>query len=132
MRFVASLPTGQDLPRSVEVVLTALGQAWGDVMRRGGFPPLYSSGFRFVPERGTEIWQSPPDLLKSRKGDCEDFVLYRFGELWAAGIRVDVECIYRQAPWGIRSHVRIRRGNAIEDPSLVILGKGKPSWPVKP
>ena len=133
MRFVASLPTGSLSPRSVVAVLTAIATSWGEAMRQdqsGAYPPLYSLGVIFTPEKKTEVWQSPPQLIDSRRGDCEDLVIYRFGELFAAGHPVTVECVFREEPWGMRQHVRLRRGTTIEDPSLVVLGKAKP-WPVK-
>ena len=97
----------------------------------GAFPPLYSLGVVFTPEVKTEIWQSPPELIQSRQGDCEDLVMYRFGELFAAGYPVSVDCIFREEPWGMRQHVRLKGGNVVEDPSLVVLGKAQPQWPVK-
>lgn len=45
-------------------------------------PKLYRSRVRYVPEpRGTEKWQNAVQLLKSRKGDCEDLAAYRAAEL---------------------------------------------------
>jgi hypothetical protein len=31
----------------------------------------------------------------------------------------------------MRQHVRLKGGNVVEDPSLVVLGKAQPQWPVK-
>lgn len=134
MQFVASLPSGKMSPSAVVAVLTAIAKCWGEVMRQdqtGAFPPLYSLGVVFTPERKTEIWQSPPQLIDSLRGDCEDLVIYRFGELYAAGLPISVDCVFREEPWGMRQHVRLKNGTTIEDPSLVVLGKAQPQWPVK-
>lgn len=130
MKFVATLPPGDGLPRAVELVLTALGLSWAEVFRTnpGKFPPLYSLGVRFAPEKGTENWQSPPELVRSRAGDCEDLVCYRFAELVSQGHPAAVECVFRRELTGLRQHVRLRRGNEVEDPSLVVLGRNPPTW----
>lgn len=133
MRFVASLPSGKLSPQSVVLVLTALGQCWGEVMRQSpaAFPPLYSLGVTFTPEVKSEVWQSPPELIKSLRGDCEDLVMYRYGELFASGFPVSVDVVFREEPWGLRQHVRLKHGARREDPSLVVLGKAIPQWPAK-
>lgn len=109
-------------PSAVVAVLTAIAKCWGEVMRQdqtGAFPPLYSLGVVFTPERKTEIWQSPPQLIDSLRGDCEDLVIYRFGELYAAGLPISVDCVFREEPWGMRQHVRLKTEPLSKTPLLL-------------
>jgi hypothetical protein len=134
VRFFATLPPGLYSPRAVERVLTALGDSWAEVFRANPtkFPPFYSLRVRFTPEHGTENWQSPPDLIKSRSGDCEDLVLYRYCELASHDYPIGIQCVSRRELSGLRQHVRLIGDGMIEDPSLVVLGRETPKWPREP
>lgn len=48
-------------------------------------PPLYQSGIRYQHET-VENWQAIPELLASKRGDCEDLACYLAAELRVKGI----------------------------------------------
>ena len=50
-------------------------------------PPLYMSGVRYASDPpGHEDWRTCISVLARGKGDCDNLVAWRVGELWAAGV----------------------------------------------
>lgn len=85
-------------------------------------PPLYQSGIRFAYEpnhgSGNEEFASPLTTLERRAGDCDDLVIYRLAELYAAGHN-GAAC---SCEWvGDSMHVTVRLPNgSLEDPSTIL------------
>lgn len=54
---------------------------------------IVNSGIAYVPDRYTykerEHWATPVEVIKKRKGDCEDFAILKCYALWRAGIPLD-------------------------------------------
>jgi len=88
-------------------------------------PPLYTSGIRYEREPlGAEKWQSAPELLRTRVGDCEDLSCYRAAELRLDGEPATVEVV--RTPRG-SFHAVVRRADGrLEDPSRILLGLEQP------
>lgn len=104
--------------------LTAFNAAW--LATHPSAPSLYESGVRYERERrGAEDWQTLPDLLASKRGDCEDLSSARAAELQVSGEDPDAEAFATHVRPGLW-HIRVRRGDGtIEDPSRVLgMGKG--------
>ena len=93
-------------------------------MRRRDFPALYESGVRYRREpRGSEIWQTAEDMLKTGIADCEDIASYRAAELQLRGELATAHVI-KSAPH--RYHAVVLRGDGtIEYPSLLLGMKKK-------
>jgi transglutaminase-like putative cysteine protease len=52
------------------------------LIKAGRLPRLYDSGVRYAREPvGKERWQSATELLRSRRGDCEDLAGYLAAEI---------------------------------------------------
>lgn len=103
--------------------LTAYNAAW--LRAHPSAPSLYESGVRYEREAlGRESWQTLPDLLATKRGDCEDLAAALAAELQVTGVDPDaVACATHVRPglW----HIRVRRGDGtMEDPSRV-LGMGR-------
>lgn len=57
-------------------------------------PALLRSGVRYAAEpRGSERWQTIPEVLELKRGDCEDLASWMVAELRARGMRAN--------PWPI-------------------------------
>jgi len=103
--------------------LTAYNAAW--LRAHPSAPSLYAAGVRYARERrGEERWQTLPELLRAKRGDCEDLACARAAELqvdgdeWAEARARKV----RQGLW----HITVRRGDGTsEDPSRVLGMKGE-------
>lgn len=126
MRALLHLPSPLDeatLTAALEG-LTAFNAAW--LSSHPSAPRLYDAGVRYEREpRGREVWQTYPDLLRSRRGDCEDLAAARAAELRRFGDANAIAFARKVRPglW----HIRVRHGDGtIEDPSRV-LGMGKKS-----
>lgn len=89
------------------------GMARGCVpaFRQWNLPPLYRSGVRYQPEptygQGFENFVLPFDTNAQRVGDCDDLVLWRLAELFAAGEDATCRCEWA----GPRMHVLVRRSS---------------------
>jgi hypothetical protein len=91
-------------------------------------PPLYSSGVRYRPEptrgSGVEYFDDPWTVLERGHGDCDDLVVYRAGELIAAGEPAGVVCQGAAQFTLPRFHVAVRRADgSLEDPSKVLIAR---------
>lgn len=86
-------------------------------------PDLYKAGIRYQAERG-ERWQTIPELLDTKLGDCEDLSAYRVAWLRNRGIPADILLSWNdRGPLGLGGrlyHVRVRVGEKIEDPSSLL------------
>jgi hypothetical protein len=93
-------------------------------------PPLYRSGVRYrregPPAAGQprlERFQTIPEVLKRKYGDCEDLAAWRVAELRMSGIRA--------VPWIVQPgkrlyHVQVKYPDGrIEDPSKKLGMKGR-------
>lgn len=61
--------------------------------------PLYASGVRYEEDPpGREDWRDCYEVLRRGKGDCDNLVGWRVGELRAAGIAVDPVVKWQQIP----------------------------------
>lgn len=105
--------------------LTAFNVEW--LRAHPSAPSLYTSGVRYRREgKGSEDWQTFPDLLASGFGDCEDLAGALAAELIVSGEDPDARAIARRVREGLW-HIQVERGDGtIEDPSRV-LGMGASS-----
>lgn len=101
------------------------GMARGCVpaFRSWNLPPLYKAGVRYQPEptygQGIEEFALPFQTAGRRFGDCDDLVIYRLAELYAAGENASARC-----EWvGQRMHVLVRRSN---DPFVLLHSSNGP------
>ncbi len=112
---------------------------------RDQWKPLYQSGVRYAPERGTEDWLSIPEIYKavrSRKPvDCEDLAAARAAEL-RLGISPGLGPVHAvadirgrvMANRQVRMHAFVRfPDGTVEDPStnLGMPGGGAVAWDKK-
>ena len=121
MRACFNIPLGPAYVASAVEGLTCLNET---IMRRARrpFPFLYKAGVRYQREAGTENWLNARELLKQKRGDCEDLSAYM-----AAWLRV-----YRDEPARVkvyrsgkkRLHAVVSVAGRILDPSRV-LGMGR-------
>lgn len=91
-------------------------------------PTLYQSGVCYEREPDDrEDWQSIPETLDRRSGDCEDLACWRAAELQFSGI--DARAFHTMIPTvsgGPLYHIRVRVGGDVEDPSRRLgMGRGK-------
>lgn len=87
----------------------------------GGFPPLYSSGVRYRPERGRNHWATPSEVMARRVGDCEDLAAWRIAELRRSGEDPRATFVIRSSGRPGLWHIVVRRGDgSLEDPSAVL------------
>lgn len=123
MRTTINIPAAMGA-RFVEAALEGLSQLATEQHAAQQLPPLYTSGVRYVRERGTEHWQTPMELLTSGTGDCEDLSAYRVGELRASGVDPDASVVIERT--GPRTlHAIVRRGDgSLEDPSQALGMRG--------
>jgi hypothetical protein len=122
VRVVFHLPAEREVLDAALAGLVAINVV--QLRRAGGGPDLYAAGVRYEREpRGVERWQSALDLLRTRRGDCEDLASYR-----AAWLRVNTGEAARAIAYrtGARKfHAVVARGDGtIEDPSRA-LGMGR-------
>lgn len=62
-------------------------------------PPLYASGVRYAEDKhGREDWRDCYAVLKRGKGDCDQLVAWRIGELRAAGVRAEPAIKWQHLP----------------------------------
>lgn len=128
MRTTINVPASMGL-RFTEAALEGLARLATEDHASKPLPPLYRSGIRYQPERGTENWLLPSEALLAGVADCEDLSAYRVGELRASGVDPEARIVVEQT--GPRTlHAVVRRGDgSIEDPSRA-LGMGRPSTPL--
>lgn len=126
MRVVLAIGgSGRGLALTVRSLLQAQAEGVAREIRAGRpLPPLYRTGIRYKPEpqrgQGTEYFDDPWTVLARGHGDCDDLVVYRCGELLAAGEPASVICAWR---WP-RLHVAVRRADGrAEDPSKILIRK---------
>ena len=78
--------------------------------------PLYNSGVRYG---RTQVWDSIPDLVTRRYGDCKSLTAMRIAELREAG--ANARPVFRFAvnpQTGQKDfHILVQLGKAFEDPS---------------
>lgn len=109
---------------------------------RREFKPLYATGVRYAPERGTEDWLSIPEIYKAiRTGkpvDCEDLAAARAAEL-RVGVSKRLGRVHAIADIRgrvlpnkqVRMHAFVRYPDgSVEDPSknLGMPGGGAEDW----
>lgn len=84
-------------------------------------PALYSSGVRYQREvDGAEVWQTYADLLKTKRGDCEDLACVRAAELRVRHGEPNAKAFPRGRDMGdhVLFHILVRRQDgSVEDPS---------------
>ena len=128
MRVVLSIGgAGRDLALTIRAILAA--QAAGvarEIIAGRWLPSLYRSGVAFRPEatrgQGVEYFDDPWTVLKRGYGDCDDLVVWRAGELVAAGEPAGVVCMGAAQFTIPRYHVAVRRADgSLEDPSKVLI-----------
>ena len=90
-------------------------------------PNLYEFGVIYVPEFGTENWQTIPRCLKNKYGDCEDLACWRIAELRErAKIKARPVIKSRMVGRQFRMHALVGWPNGqIEDPSRAL---GMTDW----
>jgi len=89
-----SLPVGSDeAGAAIRAQVETLARVNVAYLKRHPTPPLRKAGIRYIRERGLwggrprrERWQSIPEVLKNRGGDCEDLAAWRIAELRVRGI----------------------------------------------
>ncbi len=111
-------------PRLLEGMLEGLCAVNYALMRKRPYPPLYSSGIRYEREgrAGPERWLIAPQLVKKKRGDCEDLAAYRCAELRMKGEPARVRVV-RTGNKTLHAVVQ-RADGRIEDPSRR-LGMGR-------
>jgi len=116
-------PLSESTLTAALVGLTAFNAEW--LRAHPSAPTLYESGVRYQREpRGNERWQVLPDLLRTKRGDCEDLAAARAAELQVSGEDPDAVAVARAVRPGLW-HIVVARGDGTtEDPSKV-LGMGK-------
>jgi hypothetical protein len=85
------------------------------------YPPLYTSGVRYVREPpGAEVWQTPRFAFASKAADCEDLAAgWLAPQYWALGETAARPEVLRIKP-RLR-HIVVRRADGtLEDPSLIL------------
>lgn len=98
-----------------------------EAMRRRPLPPLYRTKVRYQSEpnagSGIEEFADPYTVYERGWGDCDDLVIYRGGELLAAGYPCHAR-ILRHTEMN-KYHTQLRRDfdGVIEDPCLHQMGK---------
>lgn len=107
--------------RFIVAALQGLVAVNREYLRHHSYPRLYDAGVRYRTEpklRGPEDWQTIPELIKARSGDCEDLAAARVAELQEAGEAADVHV---KRTGKRRFHAVVRRGDGtIEDPSKLL------------
>lgn len=91
---------------------------------RGRVPKLYDAG---VVYRRTQVWDSVPDLIARRYGDCKSLTAMRVAELREDGENAKPVFRFARNPYtGAKDfHILVQRGNGqYEDPSAR-LGMGR-------
>lgn len=125
MLIVVSLPLqGTQLGLALRDLLNSLGDVWARELAARPLPPLYQAGVRFAHEpsvgSGVEEWADPYSVARRRWGDCDDLVLWRLGELRAAGEPASAQIVRRRGT--NQFHARVRRSFGVEeDPSALLL-----------
>ena len=84
--------------------------------RRPRTPKLYASGVRYG---RTQVWDSIPDLLTRRYGDCKSLTAMLVAELREAGEAAQPVFRFAMNPQTHNKdfHILVRRGKTFEDPS---------------
>ena len=79
-------------------------------------PTLYQSGVRYT---RTQVWDSIPDLLTRRYGDCKSLTAMRIAEIREAEGDAAAKPVFRFMPNGARKdfHILVMHNGQFEDPS---------------
>lgn len=79
-------------------------------------PSLYQSGVRYT---RTTVWDSIPDLLARRYGDCKSLTAMRVAEIREAEGDGAAQPVFRFMPRGARKdfHILVQHNGQYEDPS---------------
>jgi hypothetical protein len=115
------------LSRAFQVALDASIECAAEWMRLHPLPALYRSHIRYQhePWAGEEIeeFADPYTVWKRGWGDCDDLVIFRGGELRAAGLRCHPRILHELQT--DKYHTQLTRDfdGVIEDPSLQRLGR---------
>lgn len=107
----------EDNAMALQVLLEALTSVDRLYLRRfRQTPSLYSSGVRYG---RTQVWDSIPDLLTRRYGDCKSLTAMRLAELRESGDRARPVFRFLTRQGGHKDfHILIQRGDGSwEDPS---------------
>lgn len=107
----------------VKCTIEGLARGYAPLFAHWHLPGLYESGVRFAlePAHGTgfEDFALPHDTLARGAGDCDDLVIYRLSQLYAAGEN-GAACHAQWLPTN-EIHVLVRRANGdLEDPSILL------------
>lgn len=125
MRVTILIPNERTVLEAALQGLVAVNMAM--MAKRRRFPDLYVAGVRYQAEtrEGPEDWQNAEELLRSRRGDCEDLAAYRTAWLRVyMGERARARVVPSQRMPG-KWHAILQRGDGVtEDPSER-LGMGK-------
>lgn len=120
MRVVLTINgSGRALALTIRALLQAQAEGVARELRGGrALPSLYRAGIRYRPEptrgKGVEYFDDPWTVLARGNGDCDDLVVWRAGELLAAGEPASIICQWKPP----RYHVAVRRADgSAEDPS---------------
>lgn len=113
--------TDRDIHRALRSLLAQLTIMDISYLRRHPeTPALYESGVRYQrEERGAEDWQTIPQVLRARSGDCEDLATWRAAELRVRhGIKAKAVAYGRRKPDHVLFHIVVRYPDGhYEDPS---------------
>ena len=109
-------------PRAALIALETLATRALDELEHAQLPALYSSGVRYARERpGENYWATPLEVLRRRRGDCEDLSAWRIAELRHTGADPNATFVIRDGGKPGLWHIAVRRGDGrIEDPSAVL------------
>ena len=121
IRFRYELPPIRGGGPFLKGLIEFLATQWVPVYRQAPLPFLYSGTIRYRPEpnRGEyEEFANPREVYERGWGDCDDLCIYRICELLAHGLPASCQFVRRIGT--NRMHVRVRRGERIEDPSLIL------------
>lgn len=121
IRFRYPLPPERGGGPFLKGLIEFLASSWVPIYRKAPLPLLYhGSGIRYQSEPNRGLWEdfaNPGEVYERGWGDCDDLVFYRLVELLARGREASCQFIRRIGT--TRMHVRVRCGNAIEDPCLL-------------
>ena len=110
----ANLRTGEDVRAAINALVTINVQLMSQ--NPGAWPSVYDAGMVYVPETPGEVerWQTAPELLASREGDCEDLASYTAARYIVRGVPARAGIFRTEAGYHI---VVILPNGDIEDPS---------------
>lgn len=134
MRILVTLAApGGRLSWPFQCLLNASIEAAADELRRRPLPSLYDkrcAHIRYQPEpwagEGVEEFADPYTVFERGWGDCDDLIIFRGGQLRAAGLAVHARILHQIET--NKYHTQLTRDfdQIIEDPSLALLYRQTP------